>query len=253
MPLSPAPARLALVLASSLVTGNAWAIEHYEGHAYAKDQGKLLYRESHWIRDSGERLVLYRCPDGTPFARKQVSGAGIAPDFALIDARDGYREGVRTANGMRQVYTQASTSAREQAKPVPMRGNQIIDAGFDTYLRQQWPSLKANTSRQIDFLVPSRLQTMKFRLGALPGDGATQRYKLALDAWYGGALPSIVVTYSVKDRRLLAFEGPSNLRDASLGKHPAVRIEFPVDKHGQASASDLLNASRTPLARKCST
>ena len=64
----------------------AMAIEHYEGLAYEKKSGKLLYRESHWLQE-GQRLVLYRCPDGKPFARKKVLGSSAASTSAVISIR----------------------------------------------------------------------------------------------------------------------------------------------------------------------
>ncbi len=49
------------------------------GNAYAPASGKLMYTESHWLYDDSgnpSRLVLYRCPDGKPFARKLVRDDG---------------------------------------------------------------------------------------------------------------------------------------------------------------------------------
>ena len=44
----------------------------YDGTAVEPDDGSVLYRESHYVAMQGsrvlERLVLYRCADGTPFA-----------------------------------------------------------------------------------------------------------------------------------------------------------------------------------------
>jgi hypothetical protein len=238
------------LLAFGLRAGTAHAIEHYEGLAYAKKGGQLLYRESHWIQDSGQRLVLYRCPGGAPFARKKVMGAGAAPDFEFFDARSGYREGVRTQGGVREVFTQASAGVPEQAKPIARGDGQVIDAGFDAYVRQQWDALAKPERQRIAFLVPSRLQAMSFQLSPLAQDKATRSYKLALDAWYGGVLPNIVVTYSTANRQLMKFEGIGNIRDAA-GKYTAVRIEFPDSKRNRATGADLSGAAAAPLVRSC--
>ncbi len=233
-----------------LCAAPARAVEYYEGLAYAKKSGELLYRESHWIQSDGRRLVLYACPGGQPFARKTVGSAAVSPDFEFIDARAGYREGVRTRDGVREVFTQASASAAEQSKPLPARADQVIDAGFDSYVRQQWDALARPNAQRIAFLVPSRLQAMDFQLRPLPSGGDTRRYKLALDAWYGGVVPHIEVTYSAADRRLLKFEGIGNIRDAA-GKYQAVRIEFPSGKRGLATAADVGAAARASLVARC--
>ena len=88
-----------LVLAAyPAMAWSAEAIERYEGQAYGRDDGRLRYRETHWSSGNGRRIVVYRCPGGEPFARKvvQPAGASAAPDFEFFDARDGYREGVRS-------------------------------------------------------------------------------------------------------------------------------------------------------------
>ncbi|TWQ62469.1 hypothetical protein FQJ92_23340, partial [Xanthomonas vasicola] len=51
---------------------SAAAVTRVDGDAFDGDSGALRYRESHWLLDDGGRLVLYRCPDGRAFARKQV-------------------------------------------------------------------------------------------------------------------------------------------------------------------------------------
>lgn len=248
----PSPARTAMILLplALAMAGQAMAIEHYEGMAYGKKSGKLLYRESHWLQE-GQRLVLYRCPDGKPFARKTVRGSSAAPDFELVDGRDGYTEGVRTRAGVREVYSRAATGAAEKSKPVPDRNNQVIDAGFDAYVRQHWDALARPGKQRIAFLVASRLQDMDFKLSPLASDATSRRYGLALDAWYGGVGPSLTVTYSTADRRLLRFEGIGNIRTAA-GKYPTVRIEFPADKRSASTSADLAGAANVPLARGCS-
>lgn len=250
MPLTRARAAMTFLPLALAVAGQALAIEHYEGLAYEKKNGKLLYRESHWLQD-GQRVVLYRCPDGRPFARKKVLGASAAPDFELVDARDGYREGVRTRAGVREVYSRDAAGVAEKSKVLPYTGNQVIDAGFDAYVRQQWDALASPDKQRIAFLVPSRLQDMDFKLSPLAGNATSRRYGLALDAWYGGIVPSLTVTYATTDRRLLRFEGIGNIRTAA-GKYPTVRIEFPTEKRSAATNADLAVAANAPLVRSCS-
>ncbi|MEO6103071.1 MAG: hypothetical protein ABIP44_05465 [Pseudoxanthomonas sp.] len=247
----PCPVNVSMILLPLALSsaGKVVAIEHYEGMAYEKDSGKLLYRESHWLHD-GQRLVLYRCTNGKPFARKQVMGTSAAPDFELVDGRDGYREGVRTRAGKREVYSRASASSAENSRPIKDRDNQVIDAGFDTYVRQQWDELARSHRQRIAFLVPSRLQDMDFKISPMAGNANSRRYGLALDAWYGGVVPSMTVTYSNADRSLLRFEGIGNIRTIS-GKYPTVRIEFPADKRSAATRADLDGAANAPLVRSC--
>src|ERR1700684_3795207 len=62
--------------------------QYYQGYAYAAADDRLLYRETHWLyAENGveHRLVLYSCPDGEPFVRKQVDSA---PGAASATARE---------------------------------------------------------------------------------------------------------------------------------------------------------------------
>jgi len=245
----PSPAWLAPMLLMACST--AAATVHYEGFAYAKGTQRLLYREQHWLlKEGAERLVVYRCPGGEAFARKRVSGKGATPDFEFFDARNGYVEGVRSRGGRREVFTRASSGAPEQSSALTPGDVQIIDAGFDSFVRQQWDALTPPNATRVSFLVPSRLQPMGFRLSPSDGKAGSRRYRLSLDTWYGRALPGMSVVYSARGSRLLQYEGIGNIRD-DAGTYPTVRIEFPPERHRVASGAEVAIAASTPLAASC--
>ncbi|SEL07384.1 hypothetical protein SAMN05428989_1370 [Pseudoxanthomonas sp. GM95] len=242
------PKLIALALAlSSAAASAAPAITHYEGVAYAAS-GSVLYKESHWIGDGGARTVLYRCPNGQPFARKQVSDGSAAPDFELVDARAHYREGVRGQGGAREVFS--SEGGKEQAKALKTQAAQVIDAGFDSYVRKHWDGLVNGQDTQIAFLVPLRQGNLDLRIQPMASKDQTHQFKLALDAWYGAIAPSITVTYDNASHRLMRFEGVGNIRDAK-GSYPKVRIEFPADAVGTATPAQMQDAGTMPLVNRC--
>ena len=77
----------------------------------------------------------YRCADGKPFARKRVVAATspAMPEFALEDARDGYREGVRGGGGKRSVFVRAP-GRQESSRPLSPPADGVIDAlNYDKY------------------------------------------------------------------------------------------------------------------------
>lgn len=242
---------LALVLLAPL--GAVAANQHYLGYAYDSRDGAERYREEHWVvREGGRqlRLVLYRCPGGAAFARKWVRGAidDPAPDFALYDQRDGYREGVDSRHGARYVYVQAHAGAPMQSQKLRAVDDAVVDAGFDAWLRANWQPPAA----PLRFLLPSRLDWMSLTVQARDAAGQGERsFRLRLDAWYGFAAPALRVTYDSASRRLLRFEGPSNLRDGNGGTQ-TVRIEFPADAiRPPPSAQDMEAAAATPLVSRC--
>ncbi|TQC60363.1 hypothetical protein, partial [Pantoea dispersa] len=114
------PLALVLSTAALVAAAPARAMLHYEGIAYAADSKQVLYRESHWVRDDGARVVLYQCADGSAFARKRVDDGSAAPDFELVDAPTHGRNCVRRSGGGREMFSQAKGQAERRA-PLPKR------------------------------------------------------------------------------------------------------------------------------------
>lgn len=231
---------LAIVL--FLLPPGAFAVRQ-EGIATSINGNAVRYRESHWI-DGTTRTVLYRCPDGRPFARKVVEDGPFtsAPDFVLDDARSGYREGVRGIGAGHEMFFRPNARGAERGVPVDKTATLVVDAGFDAFLRERWDELVIGSSFRIQFVIPGRLQTADFDVSRLPDgvieDLAVRRYRLKLGAWYGFVLPRIDVAYSASDRRLRRYEGLSNIRD-DRGANMTVRIDFPLDiQHPSGDIAD---------------
>jgi hypothetical protein len=256
-----ARAALILTLACGATPAGAQAADqHYEGVAYTKNGGSLIYREEHWIyREQGvvKRLVLYRCPSGAPFARKQVTATAspYAPDFDFIDGRDGYRESVRSRDGQREVTVRANAQAPGKTVRVTPPAGAVIDTGFDDYVRGHWAQLGEQQDTTISFLVPSRFEFMDIKLrgvaGAQEQGEAVRRLRMSLDAWFGFIAPTIDLTYTAADPRLRRFQGVGNIRDEA-GKTRAVRIEFPANRiFAPPLAPEIAAAASMPLTPRC--
>jgi hypothetical protein len=232
--MSPLPGSIAAVLLLAVLpTATVQAVvQREQAFASALRDGTALYREEHLVRlDDGrpdERLVLYRCLGGAAFARKRVRYGDdpAAPSFQLEDARSGYREGAeRTSEGLRVAWT--APGAAEAAALLPS-GPLVADAGFDEWVRAAWEPLTAGRSQSMQFLVPSRLRAYRFDVAPVEaGDPDLRAFRLRLGGWFGWLLPSIEVAYDAQTRRLVRFEGLSNLRDDAGNAQLEVRIEFP--------------------------
>jgi hypothetical protein len=250
---------LAVSSAACACSGGAMAsVSHYEGTAFDA-RGRALYSESHWLREEAgarSRLVLYRCPDGTPFARKRVSEslALQAPDFALEDGRSAYREGVRHVDGAhREVFVRPRDGGAERRAALAAGPDTVIDAGFDAFIRAHWDALAPHEEIGLDFLVPSRLGTIGFVARRLADDALdgrpVRRFRLELGAWYAFATPAIDVAYDADTRRLREYRGIANIRD-DHGRNLTVRIDFPrAAADSDARAFD--TALGAPLDGRC--
>lgn len=241
-------AALAFAFAGTCVA----ASRTYTGDAYALDGGQLLYRESHYLLGDAH-LVVYACPDGKPFARKTIrdDGNAQAPDFDMLDARWGYREGVRGRDGARTVYVQRTPDQAEKSAPLVLPTDGVIDAGFDAYVRRHWDALTRGDALRFAFLVPSKRTFYAFDLAQVDSAASTSQItlRLSLGTWYAFLAPHIDVTYDRASRRLLRFAGMSNIRDEKL-KNLDTRIEFP-QAPTPATAAQIDAAQHVPLAHSC--
>lgn len=240
----------ALLLATAGVAQAS--ITRHDGEARDPDTRRVLYREEHLVRRDGdaptERLVLYRCPDRTAFARKRVDyrRSRLAPDFELIDAR-GHREGLRREGARTLVWSGDAPARALAATEAPL----VADAGFDEFLRTRWSTLTAGEPQRLAFAVPAYGRSLTFKIARAPAAKADRdalhRFELRIDGVLGRMLPGITVDYDRDERLLRRFLGVTNIRDAR-GEQVRAEILFP---RSPQPADDALwkAASAEPLAR----
>ncbi len=250
---------IAALVPSASTAGEAMSAE-YLGFARSIDGRSALYRERHHVeRDAdgrGIRVVLYECSDGRPYARKlvrYVDRAG-APDFEMLDARDGWDERVETVGDRRRVSVRERFGGRERSVELSVPEQLVVDAGFDDFVRRHWDRLAAGERVDFAFLVPSRLGVMRFKVRrhaetTIDGEPALV-IRLALGAWYSFMLPHIDVTYLKATRRLARFEGLTNQRTPG-GGHVAARIDFPAESRRPLAPGALATARVVALDGRC--
>ena len=227
----------------------------YTGTAVERHTLNLLYEEHHVLRYLGgrlaERVVLYTCAGGSPFARKSVSYVDpVAPDFLLEDASNGLREGVRAVAGVRSVFFRSDHVAVEKAAPLPRVPGLVVDAGFDEFIRANWPLLLEGKPLPLHFLVPSRLEDIAFEVQHLRSDtheGArVELFRLKLASALSWFVRPIDVSYGTADRVLVRYTGVSDLRDGA-GNNLQALINFPSKDRIESDAQSMSAARQAPL------
>ncbi|GIX35952.1 MAG: hypothetical protein KatS3mg126_1731 [Lysobacteraceae bacterium] len=245
-----------------LLAGASLPVAAIEGHAYRglatlPGGGAQVYLEDHVVRLEGgrllERRVLYRCPDGTAFARKTVRYAdpAWAPSFELEDVRFGYREGFARGKLTGSVWYRRRADQAEERDAVPLGESLVVDAGFDEFVRAKWDALASGQALPLRFLIPSRLAVWGFRLRQT---GRSERYgeaardfRLAVSGLLGWFADPIEVSYRERDRRLMRFSGMSNLR-RSPEENFVVEIVFPPELEHSLTQAEWDAALATPLS-----
>jgi len=211
-------------------------VRYEQGKAWNSDRTKVLYSESHWTTSENNalknRTVLYRCADGTAFARKEINYARstLAPEFSFNDVRFNYQEGLRWQKDRPELWF--VRNGQRQQKLLSNSDTLVADAGFDVFVKNQWSALSAARRQSLQFAVPSRLTSYAFnlqRINSLPfNKEPAQSFKLSIDGWLGFVAPNIEITYSRNSKRLLRFKGLSNILNNQGEKPVNAIIEFPV-------------------------
>lgn len=240
---------------------NDVSVLNYEGYAYlASDLSLLAYVEKHTLtRKKNQpvkrsvRYIAKRDPteQGTLIAQKEnhygadhltSSQAAEQPTFHLKDFRTGYEERVDWKNNELEmsvrdtdVWTKKITSATNDT---------VIDAGFDEFVRRHWDDLLKGEQKPFQFAVPSRFGFVEFKIErTFPDrnpqtDPYYQRQTVSLSMtlasrWLAWLLDPITLTYDRSTKRLLRYEGLSNIRDTRDGADKNydvdIRYVYPKD------------------------
>lgn len=262
---STLPAALAVVgwvtLVPATLADDRFA--RYEGRAVDLESGTPLYDERHFVRlreeKVVERVVLYLCPGqlDQAFARKrmEVGPDPLRPSFEMRDARLGYAEGLREDQGRLEVFYQRDRTSPEEREALVLPAELVADAGFDEFVRKHWDELLRGDKVAFDFLVPSRLEYLSFKVRHLRQEKQAGRnaevFRLSLSGVLGWFLDGIDVWYASDDRALLRFDGLSNVRNPE-GDNYTARILFPADlRSDEADDSALAAALALPLVERC--
>ena len=224
-----------LLLAPALAAAKA-EVRFEQGKAWDPGRTRLMYTESHWTTSENNvlknRTVVYRCADGTPFARKEINytRSALAPEFSFNDVRFNYQEGLRWQKDRPELWF--VSNAQRQQKLLGNSGTLVADAGFDVFVKNHWPALSAARRQSLQFAVPSRLTSYGFnlqRINSLPfNKEPAQSFKLSIDGWLGFIAPNLEITYSRNTKRLLRFKGMSNILNDQGEKPVNALIEFPL-------------------------
>lgn len=222
---------MTLLLDASSAATQRWRT----GTAVDLSSGELIYKAFHHETLADGRVLLdkvrYVDPKGSALAAKRTdfSRSSMTPEFQLINARTGHREGLKLddAGGF---HVSFKRSEKHEAKSLLLQGpnNALADAGFDRFIEDNWDRLVAGEVLIRDFLIPSELDFFSFQIKTVPAADPQAHVHFVMEAenfLIRLLTPSITVRYDRLTRRLLRYDGPSNLRDEE-GSNYLVKIEF---------------------------
>ncbi len=207
----------------------ASAVEHIYGEAFDLNSNALVYTEEHIFVNSNQKVV-YKEPDGSVFANKTLdySHSLLVPDVWQLNERiDETIDLRKVGSGYLQAKYLRGDKNIDKSKTLMIEHTMVADAGFNTFVLQNWDELAAGSTEEFLWFVPSRLKPIRLQVSSAEcADGGHTCFTIRPSNWLLGlALKPIKITYDSGDRQLLRYEGRSNIA-APSGEYHSVRIEY---------------------------
>lgn len=217
-----------LVLSTDQAAAN---VVKFTGRAF-NGAGGLEYVEHHTVRyEDGmvsESKTIYLDPDNRQIG-DLVSDYAEGPQYGSYQFRDlraRYEDGADVLGDRIFVFRKSTPRKAKKTNELNRIDNQIVGQGFNHFIAYNLDAIAAGQILHVRLVLPSRLSQYKFRIRLRKIADDTAYIRLEIDNWFLRLLaPYIDAEYSLKTKRLLRYEGISNLTDAS-GKHKKVVITY---------------------------
>ncbi|WP_428821083.1 hypothetical protein [Microbulbifer sp. MCCC 1A16149] len=196
--------------------------------------------------DASNIRVVYYAPEGREgkkIAEKRITGviddSGVLlstrPQISQEDFRLGeVREVTRSETGWRMRY-RGDRNSRFTETTLPIEQLDVIDAGFDPYVRQHWQQLKAGETVQFQFASPVHGRSIKLRARAIPCARAESYLCLRVELaqaflrWIAGGEIDLEYIAGADGKpgsaRLARFVGVTNLLDKA-GEPQRLQLDY---------------------------
>jgi hypothetical protein len=212
----------------------------YFGKAYDLKTGKYVYSDNHQEFFQGGKHayseISYKDAKGVEFGKKHIefTPSTVLPSFRTEDFRDGYTEGADVKGNTVKLYFRRKTEDPFGEKTYSPSLPAVMDGGFDYFVRENWEPLAKGERMAFRFLAPVQLDDYPFAVEKIKDDtwkGRQALYlKLEIDNFIlKRVVKSFLLVYDYKTKRILQFEGLSNINDDE-GKSLKVRIVYDYPK-----------------------
>jgi hypothetical protein len=143
----------------------------------------------------------------------------------MVDHRHDSEEIVRREGVVVHVEHRLGDKRRRKTLRLDAARPLVVGPGFNDFIKANWDALLEGRTLVCDFVVPSRLQLVSFRIRHTPGGppGGGHRFTVSADNVLLRLLaPELNVEYDRETRRLMSYAGPSNVNDERNGQQDVV-------------------------------
>ncbi len=201
------------------VAWNKGVVDYLERHTLITEAGNL-------IQSSTEYLDLEGLSIGA--MKSNYTHSLSAPEFILRDERHQRLQGLGWMGDKLDIFTQSSKNSKvlHQTFPIDPSEVQIAGPGLIYYIGAHLDKLIKAHIFKFKYVIPGRLEMYDFSIETIQHNQRVAEFEVKMQAWpmrfFG---PRLKIIYSVQKKRVLIYEGPSNLRDKD-GKMMSVKIEY---------------------------
>jgi len=196
-------------------------LEYVEYHTVTYENGKV----------SGSQTVYYDANNNK--IGELISAYSFGPQFGSYDFRDiraQYQDGAKVSQDRIWLYRKRSPEDDIDENYLSKEADQIVGQGFHQFIADNLERIAQGEVFHIRLVMPSRLDQYEFRIRKREIKGDTLHIRLEIDNWLLRLFaPHVDAEYDLKTRRLLRYEGISNLEDSS-GKHKKVTITYSYER-----------------------
>jgi len=198
-------------------------------------EGRLEYTEHHTVRyrnggPTQSETVYYDALNQKIGDLKSTYAFG--PQFGSYhfrDTRAEYEDGADVSADTIRLFRRMGPERDPEEKLLPREEDQIVGQGFHQFIVQNMEDIVRGEVFHVRLVLPSRLDQFEFRIRKRKMEADRVFIRLEIDNWFLRLFaPDVDVEYNPETRRLLRYEGVSNLEDAS-GGHKTVVITYTHD------------------------
>ena len=208
----------------------------YYGDAFDIKTGQKVYTDNHTENViNGKHIssaIEYKDAGGKLIGRKSISFSKhpTLPDFKLEDLRDGYTEGGELVGGKYRMFYRKDKNEEMKEKTLEILPKSVADGGFDPLVKENWEDLMNGKKIKFQFYAPSQLDSFKFYVVKTKIADYAGRESLFIKMEMDNLLlnifiPPIFITYDIQTKRIVYYEGISNINNPS-GKSYFVKLIY---------------------------
>ncbi len=204
---------------------------NYIGRAY-DSKSELVYTEEHFEQWEGEQIksvkTIYRDPQKQVIAEfnNDFTHSLKFPLVTFKDLRHGEEHGTRLKDNLFSFYKKEDAQSIEQVQKYEKSDMSVAGQGFHFFIVSRLASLKQEEHGVVDFAIPGRLTSYQFKYRVESLNDEEALIKLFVNNLFLRMIaPALTMRYSLKSKRLLEYNGLSNLKNVK-GHTQKVKIVF---------------------------